>query len=37
VTWRKSTSRGSQGDCVEAEDGVPGVIQVRGRTPGGLL
>jgi hypothetical protein len=29
ATWRKSTRSGTQGDCVEVADNLPGVIGVR--------
>ncbi|WP_410810591.1 DUF397 domain-containing protein [Micromonospora sp. 067-2] len=29
ATWRKSTRSGTQGDCVEVADNLPGVVGVR--------
>jgi hypothetical protein len=40
ASWRTSTRSGSQGDCVEVNDGKPGVVGVRdskNRTGGTLV
>ncbi|SCG79405.1 protein of unknown function [Micromonospora echinaurantiaca] len=29
ATWRKSTRSGTQGECVEVADNLPGVVLVR--------
>ncbi|MFU8853224.1 DUF397 domain-containing protein [Micromonospora sp. SL1-18] len=29
ATWRKSTRSGTQGECVEVADNLPGVVGVR--------
>ena len=29
AAWRKSTRSGTQGDCVEVADNLPGVVAVR--------
>ncbi|GHJ34928.1 DUF397 domain-containing protein [Streptomyces sp. TS71-3] len=35
-TWRASSYSGGQGDCVEVDDHIPGVVPVRdSKRPGG--